>query len=97
MSALAKRKLTVAEYLAGQAVDPGEAAQDAYLELMQQLADGAFVLLLESGLAASGDKQTLRAWRELGRAQEARVHPGRLGQGDHPVTARAGDRHRRRT
>jgi uncharacterized protein len=60
--------LTVAEYLDGQAVGPGQAAQDAYLELMQQLADGAFVLLLESGLAASGDKKTLRGWRELGRA-----------------------------
>ena len=60
--------LSVAEYLDGQAVGPGEAAQDAYLELMQQLADGAFVLLLESGLAASGDKLTVRAWRELGRA-----------------------------
>ncbi len=60
--------MTVTEYLDGQAVGPGQAAQDAYLELMQQLADGAFVLLLESGLAASGDKHTLRTWRELGRA-----------------------------
>ena len=60
--------MTVAEYLDGQAVGPGQAAQDAYLELMLQLADGAFVLLLESGLAASGDQQTLRTWRELGRA-----------------------------
>lgn len=60
--------LTVAEYLDGQAVGPGQIAQDAYLELMQQLADGAFVLLLESGLAASGDKQTLRGWRESGKA-----------------------------
>jgi uncharacterized protein len=60
--------LTVAEYLNGQQVAAGEAAQDAYLELMQQLADGAFVLLLESGLASSGDKRTLRTWRELGKA-----------------------------
>ncbi len=71
--------MTVADYLAGQAVGPGEAAQDAYLELMQQLADGAFVLLLESGLAASGDKKTLRGWRELGRAhpkeRAARIPP----------------------
>jgi Fe-S-cluster containining protein len=60
--------MSVGEYLEGQEVGPGQAGQDAYLELMQQLADGAFVLLLESGLAASGDKQTLRSWRELGRA-----------------------------
>jgi uncharacterized protein len=58
--------LTVADYLAGQDVMAGVAAQDEYLELMQRLADGAFVLLLETGLAASGDRMTLRLWRELG-------------------------------
>ena len=71
--------MTVAEYLAGQAVDPGQAAQDAYLELMQHLADGAFVLLLESGLAASGDQKTLRGWRQLSKAhpqeRAARIPP----------------------
>ncbi len=59
--------LTVADYVAGQDARPGETAQDEYLELMQRLADGAFVLLLESGLAASGDRRTLRLWRELGK------------------------------
>jgi Fe-S-cluster containining protein len=63
--------LTVADYLAGQQVTLGEAAQDAYLELMQRLADGAFVLLIESGLAASGDRETLRRWRALGRLHPA--------------------------
>jgi Fe-S-cluster containining protein len=58
--------LTVADYLAGQDVTASVAAQDVYLELMQRLADGAFVLLLETGLAASGDRLTLRLWRELG-------------------------------
>jgi Fe-S-cluster containining protein len=58
--------LTVARYLAGQGVAPGEAAQEAYLAVMQDLADGAFILLLESGLAARGDTATLRAWRQLG-------------------------------
>jgi len=58
--------LTVADYLAGQDTMAGIAAQDEYLELMQRLADGAFALLLESGLAASGDRLTLRLWRELG-------------------------------
>jgi Fe-S-cluster containining protein len=59
--------LTVADYLVCQDVSASVAAQDAYLELMQALADGAFALLLESGLAASGDRLTLRLWRELGR------------------------------
>jgi Fe-S-cluster containining protein len=58
--------LTVADYLAGQDVMDSITAQDEYLELMQRLADGAFVLLLETGLAASGDRMTLRLWRELG-------------------------------
>jgi Fe-S-cluster containining protein len=58
--------MTVAAYLAGQDAKPGETAQDEYLELMQQLADGAFGLLLETGLAASGDTRTLGLWRELG-------------------------------
>jgi uncharacterized protein len=57
----------VADYLANQNTTAGETAQDEYLELMQRLADGAFVLLLESGLAASGDRLTLRLWRALGK------------------------------
>ena len=65
--------LTVADYLAGQDVAAGEAAQDAYFEIVQRLADGAFVLLLESGLAATGDQLTLRLWRQLGNE-----HPGHL-------------------
>ncbi len=60
--------LSVQQYLAGQDSAPGEAAQDAYLEVMQELADGAFVLLLESGLAATGDRRTLGRWRSLGQA-----------------------------
>ena len=59
--------LTVANYLDGQLVNASEAAQDEYLELMQQVADGAFALLLESGLAEAGDRLTLRLWRKLGR------------------------------
>jgi Fe-S-cluster containining protein len=64
-------RLSVADYLAGQDVAAGEAAQDSYLELMQELADGAFVLLLDSGLAASGDRATLPRWRLLGHAHPA--------------------------
>jgi Fe-S-cluster containining protein len=61
--------LTVSDYRADQDTMAGEVAQDEYLELMQLLADGAFALLLESGLAASGDRLTLRLWRELGKDQ----------------------------
>jgi len=68
--------LSVSEYLEGQDVAFSEIAHDAYLEVMQHLADAALVLLLDSGLAASGDRQTLRRWRELASAsseQRARM------------------------
>jgi len=58
--------LTVGDYRVVQNVMAGETAQNNYLDLMQQLADNAFVLLLETGLAASGDRLTLRIWRNLG-------------------------------
>jgi Fe-S-cluster containining protein len=60
--------LSVSEYLDGQDIASFEIAHDAYLDVMQHLADAALVLLLDSGLAASGDRQTLRRWRELGTA-----------------------------
>lgn len=59
-------KLTVGTYLKGQAVDQFEKGQDEYLNVMQNLADVAFELLLDSGLATSGDKKTLALWREMG-------------------------------
>ena len=59
-------KLSVGEYLKGQEAEPFEKAQDEYLIVMQNIADIAFELLLESGLAASGDTKTLKAWRTLG-------------------------------
>jgi len=71
-------QLSVAAYIEGQAVKRFEVAQDAYLELMQDLADGAFALLLESGLAESGDRQTLRLWREMGREEPEQLQ-SRLG------------------
>lgn len=63
--------LTVAEFLRGQEVAAGEAAQDAYLEVTLDLAEGALVLLLDGGIAASGDRETLRRWRELGAMPDA--------------------------
>ena len=58
--------LTVGEYLKGQATDEFEKAQDAYLDLVQNLADMAFELLLDTGLAESGEKETLPLWRKMG-------------------------------
>jgi Fe-S-cluster containining protein len=59
-------KLTVSEYLKGQEADQLEKAQDQYLALMQNIADIAFELLLDTGLSASGDKKTLASWRKMG-------------------------------
>jgi Fe-S-cluster containining protein len=58
--------LTVGEYLKGQATGKFEKAQDEYLDVMQNLADIAFELLLDTGLAESGDKETLPLWRKMG-------------------------------
>ena len=62
-------QLSVAAYIEGQATKRFEVARDEYLELMQNLADSAFTLLFESGLAESGDRQTLRLWREMGKEE----------------------------
>ena len=59
-------KLSVGEYLKGQGANPFEKAQDEYLKVMQNIADIAFELLLDAGLAASGDTKTLAIWREMG-------------------------------
>jgi uncharacterized protein len=60
--------LRVGEYLKGQKTTEFEKAQDAYLDMVQNLADIAFVLLLDTGLAESGDKETLPLWRKMGEA-----------------------------
>lgn len=59
-------KLSVAEYLSGQEAILFEKAQDEYLIVMQNIADIAFELLLDSGLSESGDTKTLAVWREIG-------------------------------
>ncbi|MFD1552048.1 YkgJ family cysteine cluster protein [Putridiphycobacter roseus] len=60
-------KLSVQTYIKEQNTAPYEKAQDAYLEVMQNIADIAFELLLETGLAESGDKKTLALWRKMGK------------------------------
>lgn len=59
-------KLNVGEYLEGQMTEKFENAQDSYLELMQTIADVAFELLLDTGLAESGDTETLPLWKKIG-------------------------------
>ncbi len=60
-------KLSVGEYLKGQQAGEFEKALDEYLIVMQNIADIGFELLLDSGLAASGDTKTLALWREIGK------------------------------
>lgn len=61
--------LSVIEYIEEQGAENFELAQDGYLEVMQNLAEAAFILLLDSGLAQSGDKKTIQEWRRMGRAE----------------------------
>lgn len=57
--------VSVGDYLAGQLVGPGEIAQDTYLEMAQDLAEGAFVVLFDSGLAAQQGPAVLARWRQV--------------------------------
>ncbi len=58
-------KLTVNDYLSGQETDLYEQAQDEYLEVMQNLADIAFTLLLDTKLAESNEPETLIEWGKM--------------------------------
>ncbi len=58
--------LTVADYVAGQGAAPFEAVHDAYLELMQDVADGAFSYLLDTGLSAAQRRSVIQRWSKLG-------------------------------
>ncbi len=58
-------KMSVEDYLKDQKTSEYEFAQDAYLEIMQNIADFAFMLLLDTGLIDSGDTKTLQTWREI--------------------------------
>jgi len=62
-------QLSVEEYLKDQHTETFEMAQNEYLKLMQNLADIAFELLIDTGLAQSGDKKTLPMWRKMGNEQ----------------------------
>lgn len=58
--------MTVGEYIQDQSAGEFETSQDVHLEMMQQLADIAFELFLDTGLAQSGDIETLEQWIKLG-------------------------------
>ena len=59
-------QMTVGEYIHDQSAGEFEKSQDEYLELMLKLADIAFELYLDTGLAQSGDTETLEQWIKLG-------------------------------
>jgi Fe-S-cluster containining protein len=71
--------LNVGEYLKGQETERFEKAQDEYLDVMQSLADSAFELLLDTGLAESGDTETLPMWRKMG-SMLPEILADRIGQ-----------------
>ncbi|MDB4089412.1 hypothetical protein N9544_07290 [Flavobacteriales bacterium] len=58
--------MTVGEYIQDQSAGEFEKSQDNHLELMQQLANIPFELFLDTGLAQSGDTETLNEWIKLG-------------------------------
>ena len=59
-------KMTVATYIKDQNATEYEEAEDLYLELMQNIADVAFTLLLETGLAEKDNGITLQKWKDVG-------------------------------
>lgn len=71
-------KLSVESYLKEQKTAHFETAQDAYLEVAQSIADIAFMLLLETGLAESNDTETLQEWLKLGNASPQKL-AGKIG------------------
>jgi len=56
-------KLTVREYLAGQGSEPFALVRDAYLDIAQDLAEGAFTLVFDGGLRDGQDQRWRQAWQ----------------------------------
>lgn len=71
--------ITVSDYLQGQQTLSFEQAQDGYLEVAQNLADMAFVLLLETDLAATAGSQTIALWLEMG-GEDPQLLAERIGE-----------------
>lgn len=70
--------LSVGDYLADQRVGAAEAAQDAYLGMVEELAEGAFVLLLDTPLRQEG-REVLARWR-TGTLLSGEARARRLGK-----------------
>jgi Fe-S-cluster containining protein len=58
----------VGDYLREQGVADYEAVSDAYLELVQDIAEAAFAVAIDSGLVASGHRGLHARWQALGLA-----------------------------
>lgn len=58
--------MTVQDYLLGQGVSVFEQAQDAYLELVQDLAESAFSFLFDTSWGLDGVSKVLHRWEQLG-------------------------------
>lgn len=65
--------LSVQDYLKEQLTDSFEKAQDAYLDLMQNLADVAFTLLLDTGFTETISSKTLALWRVIGNEDPSKL------------------------
>jgi Fe-S-cluster containining protein len=70
--------ISVGDYLEGQQTEIHEKVQGDYLEIMQNLADIGFELILDSGLAESGDTKTLALWRVMAN-EDPELLAARLG------------------
>ncbi|NDF60354.1 MAG: YkgJ family cysteine cluster protein [Crocinitomicaceae bacterium] len=66
--------LTVEKYLEEQKVKKHELAQDAYLEVTQNLADLALTLLLDTNLTKEEQAKTIQKWRYLGKTLLNELH-----------------------
>ena len=60
------KSLKLEEYLKGQKIKNHEYAQDAYLEVTQNLADIALTLLLDTNLTNEEQRKTIQKWKDLG-------------------------------
>lgn len=60
------KSLKLEDYLKGQKIKNHEYAQDAYLEVTQNLADIALTLLLDTNLTNEEQRETIQKWKDLG-------------------------------
>lgn len=72
-------QVTVSDYLIGQHSELFEHAQDAYLELMQNIAEIALMLLLDTGLDSTFDQYIRKEWQKLG-LESPNISAKRIGE-----------------